>query len=438
MRRVSSLVLMLLLLAVAVRADERPLPRWSYGGDVRARYYELQNLWDWNYGNDADHWAALRLRTRLWAGVELERGVKGYVRFGNQNWGEGVADVPDAEGRRWEQDGKSGKVFVDAAYIEVDRLFDLPANLRVGRQALAYGSGFVVFDGQSQLGSTSVYFDGARLRVAPGANVNADLIYVIDQENRRDEASRDDIVLTGLYLTHAPSGAELYGLRRLDDTLAKDVRMLGARVARTVAGRVDVSLEYALQRGDAFFVAADQRTVEQKAWGAKLEAGCTFGVLRPFASYVGLSGDDPATADVCERWDVFYGGWPQFGEHLAWTYLNLGPTGNAISRWDPTYNELSSTPGEAVYANLLMPSFGLELKPVGRFSAKGSWAWLQADHTPAGVDDEIGTYAQLQAKYAYTKNLAFSLYGGFLDPGKALGAGADPQYLAFCDAEVTF
>jgi hypothetical protein len=429
MRRLSLLVVLLLLTAACALAAESDGPTWKYGGDVRVRYYEMQNVWDWNYGNDTDHWAALRLRTRVWASVGLERGVTGMIRLANQNWGEGVADVPDADGRRWEQDGKSDKIFVDAAYIEVDRPGNLPANLRVGRQALSYGSGFVVFDGQSHIGSTAVYFDGARLRLTPGAGVNADLLYVLDQENRRDEAVRDDVVLMGAYLT-GPCGGDLYALRRVDDNLGKDIWLYGARFARTFRG-LDLSLEYGLQRGDAAHAA------DQKAWGTKLEAGYTVAKLRPFVSYVGMSGDDPATLGTRERWDVFYGGWPQFGEHLAWTYTNVGP-GNGITRYDPDYAQGSSIGGEAVYANLLMPTVGLEVKPHPRVTAKASWSWLRADQTTAGVDDEIGTYAQFLAKYTYSKNLAFSLYGGFLDPGKALGDDADPQYLTYCDAELTF
>lgn len=432
MRPLSSLLVLLALAAAVVpslAADDAG-PVWKYGGDVRVRYYDMQNVWDWNYGDDADHWSALRLRSRVWASVGLERGVTGMLRLANQNWGEGVTDQRDALGDRWEQDGKSGKVFVDAAYIEMDHLFDLPANLRLGRQSLSYGSGFVVFDGQSHLGSTATYFDGARLRLTPGASIDADLIYVLDQENRRDESVPDDIALMGLYLT-GPCGGELYALRRVDDLLGKDTWLYGARFARTLAERFDLSLEYGLQRGDAAF------DTDQEAWGTKLEAGVKLGGWRPFVSYVGLSGDDPATPDTRERWDVYYGGWPQFGEHLAWTYTNLGP-GNGITRYDPTYAQSSSVPGEAVYSNLLMPSVGLEVRPHPRVTAKASWSWLQADHTVPGVDDEIGTYAQLYTKYTYSQNLAFSLYGGYIDPGQALGDDADPQHLVYVDAELTF
>jgi hypothetical protein len=432
MRHLSTLLLLFALAATSLAAETTATaPVWKYGGDLRVRYYDMQNIWDWNYYDDADHWAALRLRTRVWASVDLERGVKGLIRLANQNWGEGVTDQRDALNDRWEQDGKSSKVFVDAAYIEVDHLFDLPANLRLGRQSLSYGTGFVVFDGQSHVGSTATYFDGARLRLTPGANLTADLIYLIDQENRRDESLPDDIVLMGLYLTQSQCGGELYALRRVDDLLGKDIWLTGARFARTLADRLDLSLEVGLQHGNA------APGVDQKAWGTKLEAGYAVSGWRPFVSYVGMSGDDPATLGVRERWDVFYGGWPQFGEHLAWTYINLGP-GNGITRYDPTYAQGSSVPGEAVYSNLLMPSVGLEVKPHPRFTAKASWSWLRADRTAPGIDDEIGTYAQLNARYTYSKNLAFSVYGGYLDPGKALGDGADPQHLVSCDAELTF
>ena len=55
MRRLSSLLLLLAVTAPALAADD-DAPAWKAGGDVRVRYYDMQNIWDWNYGDDADHW----------------------------------------------------------------------------------------------------------------------------------------------------------------------------------------------------------------------------------------------------------------------------------------------------------------------------------------------------------------------------------------------
>ena len=144
----------------------------------------------------------------------------------------------------------------------------------------------------------------------------------------------------------------------------------------------------------------------------------------------------PASDGVSERWDVFYGGWPQFGEHLAWLYTNVGGA-SAITRWDPAYAQGSSQAGEAVYANLLMTTLGLEVRPHPRLAAEASCAWLRADESAAASDD-IGLHLQVSARYAYTRNLSFSLYGGYLEPGDAFGEAADPQHLVYCDAELTF
>ncbi len=421
--------------AVPLFVDDAPdaaLSLLEIGGDVRMRGYDLENMWDSDSDADADHWSVLRHRTRFFARLEMERGIGAYVRIANQNWGEGVT-----YGDKWEADNISNKIFVDNAYIDVAGFFDLPADLRIGRQDVFYGSGFVLRDGQSQMASTAGYMDGVRLRIEPAAALDVDLLYFKDQENRRDDAADDDVTLMGAYLTResgiAKGTEEAYALYREDQNLGKKIWLYGGRVAHAWSNGLDYSLEGGLQRGDF----ADG--IDQQAWGVKTEAGWTFesAPWRPrfFAGFAGLSGDDPATAES-ERWDVFFGGWPQFGDLMAWTFVNLGPGFNNISVYDPAYAEGSSVGGEAVYSNILIPSVGVETHPTQRLSAKLSWSPVTVQQTDG--PDDFGDYYQLGARYSYSRHLTLSLYAALIDPGDAFGPDADVQHEIFWETKLAF
>jgi hypothetical protein len=268
--------------------------------------------------------------------------------------------------------------------------------------------------------------------------MTADLLYLKDQENARADAARDDVTLAGLYATRRVGGSrhatDLYLLRREDQSLGKDVRMAGARAARDPGEGLDFVLEAALQRGDfasgtgheAFAVDAQLGwTFAGAVWSPRLHAG-----------FVALSGDDPATTRTNERWDVFYGGWPRYGDLLAWTYLNLGD-GNVMSVYDPVYADGSSQPGEVVYGNLLMTTGGLDLAPDPDLRVGLSVSALRADHAPGG-SLSIGTYWQLNARYAYSPQLTLALYAARLDPGAAYGPGRCAAHEVFWETRLAF
>ena len=434
----------LLLAAVAAAAGAEAEPARAgdpdaevvVGGQVRVRGYSLENMWDLDGTDDADRWSVFRHRTRIFARADLPRGVRGFVRLANQHWGTGVTGAEGDD--RWEADNKSGKVFVDAAWLELTGAFGLPLDARLGRQDLFYGGGLVICDGQPQLASTANYLDGARLRFSAGSHLDVALLYLKDQENARADAAGDDVTLSGVYCTRRAEGArasaDLYLLRREDQSLGKDVRMTGARAARDRGAGLDFAVEAALQRGDATggttheAFAADARlgwTLAGASWSPRLHAG-----------FAALSGDDPATGTVNERWDVYYGGWPRHGDLLAWTYLNLG-AGNAMSVYDPGYADGSSQAGEVVYGNLLMSTAGVDLAPGPDLRLGVSASRLRAHHAPGGALD-IGTYWQLRARYAYTPQLTLSLYAALLRPGDAYGPGADDAHEIFWETLLTF
>ncbi len=144
---------------------------------------------------------------------------------------------------------------------------------------------------------------------------------------------------------------------------------------------------------------------------------------RLYLGYAFMSGDDPNTADN-EGWDVFYGGWPQFGDLLAWKYVNLPNSYNSLKSVYSGFNEHSKVTGEAVYSNLQVATLGVSANLLKNLNGNISYSKLTFDETTAGVDDDFGDYYQAKLKYKYNKQLSFSLYGALLSPGDAFNTTA--------------
>lgn len=387
----------------------------AFGGQVAFRGYNVQNVWDFNDNDDTDNLDLFRTKGSLWTEFKASDDVTGRIQITNQTWGEGTGVG----------DNTDNKVFLDNAYINVKNLMNLPVEGTFGRQTMIYGTGFVILDGQSQFSSSSIYFDGIKLRWHITDQLMLDGFYMKDQENNLANNANgnagDDQTLSGFYLTNTKCPItgmqqELYALNRHDEAIKKDIWMYGARLSDTLANGIDYSLEGAIQTGDA------NATQDQDAWGAKMEGGYTFKNLgwnpRISLGYAFMSGDEAGSAGDNEQWDTFYGGWPQWGDLLAWKYLNIGP-GNALNTVYGSYDAQSTVAGEAVYSNLRIATLGAGVNPTDKLTLGISYSKLTFDETAPGIDDDFGDYYQATAKYQYNKHLSFGLYGAMLEPGEA-------------------
>ena len=429
MMRKSLMILLVILFASPAFAFD--VSKLQFGGQVRMRGYSLINMWDFDDDADGDDWSVFRIKTSLFVKMDLDKDVTGYVKISNQNYGEGVS---------YDEDNKSNKLFVDNAYINVDNFFQLPISIRLGRQNLMYGSGFVLFDGNSQFASTSIFFDGIKATWHINDKMKLDCLYFKDMENNRAKVVDDDITLSGLYFTDKEcpltnARNELYILNREDEAIDKDITMFGYRISDKLDFGLDYSAEIALQTGDF------SATADQDAIACKLDLGYTLKDVsvkpRFYLGYVSLSGDEAGTSDN-ESWDSFYGGWPQFGDLLAWKYLNVGPN-NIISHYDPNYAAGSTIIGEVVYANFNMATIGVSANLFRNFSADISYSMLTIDETINNIDDDFGNYYQLKLKYRYTKALCFSVYAAMIDPGDAFeNVANDDATEVYWEADLRF
>jgi len=430
----SKCLIILIVLPFVIFSQD--IEKIKIGGEVRMRGYNLQNIWDFDDNEDWDNWSVFRHRTSINLSVELENNISGYIKIANQNYGEGLTRMSND---RWEEDNKSNKIFVDNAYIDVNKMLSLPVNIRFGRQNLMYGSGFVLFDGQSQFASTSDYFDGIKFTWDINEYAKLDLLYFKDEERERDNQSKDDITLGGLYLNcNFPSisqNQDFYILNRNDELLNKNIFMYGARISDKMDCGFDYSAEGALQNGNF------NKSVKNKAMGGKLDLGFTFkntfSKPRVFLGFASLSGDDKNTTGTNEAWDVYYGGWPQFGDLLAWKYVSLGDK-NVISIYDSTYSSGSSVAGEVVYSNFNMFTIGLNFQLFENLNTKISASKITLNEADNNLSKDFGNYLQFNANYVYSKNLSFRFYASIIQPGKTFLTNNDNAFEGLWEVKLSF
>ena len=125
-----------------------------------------------------------------------------------------------------------------------------PLTLKIGRQDLIYGEGFMILDGQDNVGSMAIAFDGVKASLALGEKTTLDLLAMKIEEHTKQSADDED--LYGLYLTdtslfedHKLEGYVLHRNRNAVDDYFASVGGSGAIIPKqhttAVGGRISGS-----------------------------------------------------------------------------------------------------------------------------------------------------------------------------------------------------
>ena len=303
-------------------------PDWlSYGGDLRLR----QKYLDVNPSKDGEFF--FRIRPRAWFAVSPVEEVGAYFRFANEYR---YYFLP-----RGYVHPLRDEIIIDNAYLDVKKPLDLPVSVRLGRQDLIYGEGFVVMDGGPNDGSRSIYSDGVKVSI----DLDPTAVDLIAVYNRGDQPiainevndyyqDAQKIGLYGAYLTNHSliknfplEAYYLFKDGKESDYLFKDgkvsdkqlpdnqIHVVGARLAGHPVDNLTTVAEGAVQLGDW----GDE---SHRAWG-----GYAYGTYQipncPMKSaltlgYTYLSGDDPST-DRHEGWDPIFSRWPKWSDLYVYT-----------------------------------------------------------------------------------------------------------------------
>ncbi|MGC9045372.1 MAG: alginate export family protein [Thermodesulfovibrio sp.] len=168
-------------IGASIRLRQEILDNFIYLGTTRAA---------------ADDRSYFRLRIQLWDNVKFNKEISLYARLATEPRyhvaGPYRVTLDNERNlKRLDQD----EIFIDNLYLDFKKPFDLPVNLRIGRQDFLgkdmYGEGFIIFDGTPADGSRSFYVNAVKLQLIIVENHTIDFVYISNP--------RTDIYLPSLH-----------------------------------------------------------------------------------------------------------------------------------------------------------------------------------------------------------------------------------------------
>lgn len=360
------------------------------------------------------------------------------------------------------------------SWIEVDNLFDQPLTLRIGRQPLKFGKGWLVADAIAA--TLNMSHDGVRLTYETD-DLQIDAWYTKLFESGIAEQD-GDVDFSGVYATYRGIPhlwASLYWLWvrdsrslndtnfiapierledffNLDDYDATNLHTIGGRLWGAYSG-FDYDLELAYQFGEADaagfgFKPASQiygdDGAEYANWGGDLELGYSFSEVpwhpRLFLGGAYFSGEDNR--------DLTFGEWlnpfdrPEasvsFNRLFSYSvYSWLLDTGQDLSNFHQVRAGVEMYPADKITVHLNAAYFGVN-EPFDRprTVAFGNW------HIPVApalsfwteeADQDLGTRLYMWIRYNYSDDLWFRVGWErlFTDDGAAQGSFVNRNGLEF-------
>jgi hypothetical protein len=319
---------------------KHPTDWFEWGGDLRLRGIYAENVMfllneaEEVFGfEDASYF--FRIRGRVWGkagpffvdeGAECPTGLSVYARV-------------TSEPRYFAQRGFLGRnvplwdeVVLDNLYVDWQRIGGAPVSVRVGRQDMVYGRGFVILDGTPLDGSRTIYQDAIKATVHLDELKSVLDLFYINNKGRQKRirplneteglVAAFDTSVFGAYLINKQlEGHELhaYYIYKDEDALAggsvNNIHTVGGLAQGGFGGNWDYYAELAGQWGSAM-------GAPRKAFGLSSDLGYTFKdttwTPRVHGGFEYLSGDDPTTRTF-EGWDPVLARWPHWSELYVYT-----------------------------------------------------------------------------------------------------------------------
>jgi len=383
----------------AAAAAGPPAPK--IGGDIRVRGEAFDNALDLHDDAD-DSYQYIRMRYRAWIDARPRDPLQIYFRLGGEyRWGQQAA-MPDTSvpGPSSIRDPES-RVSLDNGWVQIAWPEGSGLTFRLGRQDLAYGEGFLIFDGTPADGSSSSYFDALKASWAHGPyRVDAFAAKLLDQgfgSGGRDEDFH------GLYAVRAlprfpAANVEAYALHRFQRgpefapsrppgrvlSGRQWTGALGARFSSLPETGPQLAVEGAYQAGEV-----DEKTgavfgerwrrVDRRAFGGYARLGAISPARgRPAGEFGALYLSGGRDGEDNRSWDPFYSEWPKWSELLIYTMYDLttrhpedrrrgdaGAWTNLLALWAEFRIEPASGTKAAVRGTLLRSAEGEDFADAG-------------------------------------------------------------------------
>jgi hypothetical protein len=376
---------------------DRKVPQYDFGAAVRVRYVDFQDVIA--LGAEPDpHRRFFRVRTRLWGERWFTQGWRLFARINNES--RSYLKCDDCE-------SKFDEIIFENLFFEFTNQKGNPFGLRMGRQDLFYGDGFVICDGTPLDGSRTSYVNGILLTAAiPSWSFDLFAAWNREEEewlprinSRYTRLLEYDEFVGGLYVRGfnpearpKPYTIDYYYIYKQEETSERHatINTFGSRFVLAL-GPADVTGELAYQGGKApesrFALASPDLAGSQdiSAYGgqAKLAFRSPGGLPLSFnGGYVHLSGDDPLTRNKFEGWNPVMGRWPKWSELYIYTLTMEGyvqPMGQGVAYWQ----------------NFKAPHVGVAVSPYKNITLEAGHMWMRAD-TSVPFDPRVSPEAEAE------------------------------------------
>ena len=337
--------------AVSQSADgsERTI---EVGFEQRVRNENWNNLLDFNDKTD-DQRNQIRYRTRLWSDFQLSDKVNFKVGLDQET---NQIIVP-------RQPWKFDEIVFESLYLDFHDVLTKGLSLRIGRQNLMKGEGWLFIEGDPWDGSRSVYSNAFDLTYSHGKtkyeaigvwNPAKDRFLPRIHPTYRQLIEWDEQAI-GAYVTHALNKntdletyyflkKEYHDCRPVTNPQFqpdRHVNTAGGRLVRRFGSGWNWTSEGDGQWG------ADNRGTDIRAWGGYSHLRKTIAGPRKLylqGGWYGFSGDDPNTSSVYGGFDPLFSRWPAWSELYIytqlkekgvayWTNLSMWQAETAFSPW---------------------------------------------------------------------------------------------------------
>lgn len=438
---------------------------WFYGRVLGVP--SLTSRFDWDR-RGPDSWYAETVM-RLHVRARFSDGVSAMLEVYNfDTWGE---DFPSdyLRGSDGTQSGPNDFEFLQA-YVEVEELWGQPLRLRLGRQTIQMGRGWLV--GERSSSTRYNFFDAARLTYAPLDRLTVDLWAA--KLNETMAPPRDETLFYGVHATWAAApqwNLSAYYLLLRDGSPVQDTALdpvserreqllgldqYGPTRLNTAGARIfgkpgawDFDLEGAFQwgaaahlghrfQGTTLWGVYGDDDADHGAWAADGELGRTLDLPwqpRVFAGGAWFDGED--------RRDMSFGDWlnpfrrprasVSFNRLFSQTYYAPVIVDDThMTNFNQVRAGVSFTPAEQWWVQLRAASFravdafewpahlSVNGRKVPWLPRLGFWS------TPSSKD--LGVTLEATVRYQYSPDLTVTLYWGRLFTGDGLGRDGNFVY----------
>ena len=363
----------------AVQAQEET-SKYELGFEQQIRNYSWNNVYDLNAAKN-DERLDVRYRTRVWGQIALGSNVDLFAGLIEETKQFINPTTPC----------QFDEIAFENLYLDFRKLLVNGLSLRIGRQNIFRGEGFVIQKGTSNDGSRTQYFNAfdlsyarkqSRLEIIGILQPYKDRLLPVIHDRSRILVEWDEQAL-GAYYTDSnfkSTKFEAYYFykkefrdRRADTDYQfqpdRHIHTVGGRIVRQIPGDWEADGELATQwgaqhpsipvRGYAGYGYVKKRW--NSKWAPVLSAG-----------YFGMSGDNPGSKNKVEGWD------PLFSRYIKWSGSDLYVL------------TLQHERGYAYWTNMGMWRAQFELAPLKMLTTRFTYYHMNAFHPFAGNSEIFG------------------------------------------------